>query len=539
MATVVIKDPLGQPTSVHVSAQGATAGRTPDNAIQLHDGRCSRKHFSLERRGNEWWLADLGSANGTFVNGQRIAQPQLLEHGDVITAGDLELLFLNDDSSALFGPESTPARGADVIVRSVDEMAAMLQGGVLNALAGLKEPPPATSTAAATAPVMQGATAFAVLAQLSRVILSAATSKELLESAVDLIFQVMRVQRVAVFLLDDAQRPKLSVHRAMVQEKEFTVSSTILERAIRERVAISSGDARHDPRFSAGQSIAAWDIRSVLCVPLWAESEVYGVLYIDNLKQQHAFTEPDLELATGVANLVAIGLKQQQLKETIKDEAVMRSNLERYHSPDVVNLILNRRGLEGSMQAAAEMEATILFTDIKGFTPLSERLRPSELAELLNWYFDLMTRVIFKHKGSVNKFIGDAIMAIFGAPIAHGNDAVLAVTAATEMLKALEDFTAHLDERKRFEIRIGINTGPVIAGDIGARNRMEYTVIGDAVNTAQRLESICRPNAVTVGKRTFELVRDQFKFHDLGERTLKGKTDTVRAYEVIPDDDAR
>lgn len=518
MPTVIVKDPAGQPTKVHLPAGGAiTGGRAPENAIVLADGRCSRKHFSIERVDGKTYAVDLNSANGTLLNGQALKERTRIEHGDILAAGLIEILYLEDDSSAMLVPDLGTKSG-DVIVRSVEEMAAVLQGGVQDALAGPRE-----------------SSAFAVLAQLARVVMSASTTKELLESAIDLVFQVLRVQRIAVFLLDDERRPRLAAHRSSaVEEHQFTVSSTILDRVISERVAITSGDARHDPRFASGQSIAAWDIRSVLSVPLWAEGDVYGMLYMDNLKQQHAFDVTDLELATGVANLVAIGIKQQQLKEKVKTEAVVRSNLERYHSPDVVNMIIGRKGAEGSLQAAQELEATVLFSDIKGFTPLSERLRPAELAELLNWYFDLMTRIIFKHKGSVNKFIGDAIMAIFGAPLSHGNDAGLAVTAAVEMLKALEDFNAHLDERKRFQIRIGINTGPVIAGDIGARNRMEYTVIGDAVNTAQRLESVCRSNAVTVGRRTHELVKDQFAFHDLGDMTLKGKAATVRAYEVIP-----
>jgi adenylate cyclase len=537
MATLIMKDPAGQPIKVMVPAAGTvTAGRTPDNAIQLHDAKCSRRHFSIETQGGRAILTDLGSANGTLLNGAPVSAPRSLKHGDVVAVGALEFLYLEDDGAAALVPAAAaPAPGAEIIVRSVEEMAAMLQGGVLDALAGFKQPAETPDTAASHPPTAVPSSAFAVLAQLSRVILGAQTANELLESAVDLVFQVMRVQRVAVFLLDAERHPKLSVHRSSVEDTTFTVSSTILERAIAERVAISSGDARHDPRFSSGDSIAAWDIRSVLCVPLWTGNEVYGVLYLDNLKQLKAFGEHDLELATGVANLVAIGLKQQQLKETVKAEAVMRANLERYHSPDVVNLILSRKGVESSLQAAAELEATVLFADIKGFTPLSERLRPAELAELLNWHFDLMTRIIFKHKGSVNKFIGDAIMAIFGAPLSHGNDAAMAVSAANEMLKALEDFSIHLDERKRFQIRIGINTGPVIAGDIGARNRMEYTVIGDAVNTAQRLESVCKPNTVTVGRRTYELVKDQFKFRDLGDTALKGKAETVRCYEVIPD----
>lgn len=527
MPTVIVKDPAGQPVKVHVPAGGAvTGGRSPDNAIVLADGRCSRKHFSIERVDGATYVVDLGSANGTLLNGTPLKERTRVEHGDIIAAGLIEMLYLEDDSSAVLAPDPG-TRSGEVIVRSVEEMAAMLQGGVQDALAGWRGGGPAAG--------QRESSAFAVLAQLARVVMSASTTKELLESAIDLVFQVLRVQRIAVFLLDEAKRPRLAAHRSSaVDEHQFTVSSTILDRVIAERVAITSGDARHDPRFAAGQSIAAWDIRSVLSAPLWAEGEVYGVLYMDNLKQQHAFDVTDLELATGVANLLAIGVKQQQLKEKVKTEAVVRSNLERYHSPDVVNLIIGRKGLEGSLQAAQELEATVLFSDIKGFTPLSERLRAAELAELLNWYFDLMTRIIFKHKGSVNKFIGDAIMAIFGAPLSHGNDAGLAVAAAVEMLAALEDFNAHLDERKRFQIRIGINTGPVIAGDIGARNRMEYTVIGDAVNTAQRLESVCRPNAVTVGKRTYELVKDQFAFHDLGDMSLKGKAATVRAYEVIP-----
>lgn len=534
MAILIIKDAAGQSTRVQLPASGSlTAGRTPENAIQLSDPRCSRRHFTLECAPGGTVLVDLGSANGTTANGAPVEGSTPLRNGDIVGVGSLELLFLEEEPSAQHAEETPGVKGADILVRSVEEMSKLLQGGVLDALAEINKSPNPAAKSFATQATVNETSAFAVLAQLSRIILGATTSKELLESAVDLIFQVLRVQRVAVFLLDPQGQPTLAMHRTTHDEKQFTVSSTILERAIQERVAISSGDARHDPRFASGESIAVWDIRSVLCVPLWAETDVYGALYLDNLKQQRAFNESDLELATGVANLVAIGLKQHQLKENVKAEAVKRSNLERYHSPDVVNMILSKKGLEGNMQAATELESTILFSDIVGFTPLSERLRPAELAELLNWYFDLMTRIIFKHKGSVNKFIGDAIMAIFGAPISRGNDASLAVSAAVEMLAALEDFNLHLDERKRFQIRIGINTGMVIAGDIGARNRMEYTVIGDAVNTAQRLESICRPNAVTVGRRTYELVREEFKFNDLGDRTLKGKMETVKAYEVI------
>lgn len=526
MAYLVLRNPAGPTFRWSLPAAGhLVAGRAPENAFVLPDNRCSRRHFALECTGDRVTLHDLGSANGTMLNGRLVEVPTPLRDGDIIAAGGLELVFVaGEGEAALIG------RSDDVIVKPVQEVAASLQGGFEHALQGFRRDDTPGAMVA-----LDESSAITVLGQLARIILSTTTTTELFESAIDLVFQALRVHRVAIFLLDADGRPILDTHRSLDGEgSEFIVSSTILDRAIRERVAITSGDARHDPRFSSGQSIAAWSIRSVLCCPLWNENEVYGVLYLDNLKQQHAFGVKDLQLATGIANLIAIGYKQYQLKEKIKLEAIRRSHLERYHSPDVVNLILNRSGTAADLQTATELKATILFADIKGFTPLSERLRPAELAELLNWYFDLMTRVIFKHKGSVNKFIGDAIMAIFGAPISHGNDAEAAVTAALDMLTSLEDFNAHLEERKRFQIRIGINTGVVIAGDIGARNRMEYTVIGDTVNTAQRLESICRPNAVTIGQRTFEHVRDKFKFRDLGPQTLKGKADAVHAYEVIP-----
>ncbi len=505
------------------------AGRAPDCDIVLPDAVCSRRHFHLDLQSGQAWVSDAGSANGTLLNGKPIRAVTPLTHGDIVRAGNLELLYMERL------PDDRPSRwsspGEPLVVRSLDEMAQALNGDVQSALVGWQS---AGEPTADSADRGRDRPAFAVLTQLGRILLNATTSTELLESAVDLIFQALRVHRAAIYRLEPDRALTLQFHRSVDETPGgFVASSSILERAVKERAAVLSGDAQHDPRFLGGQSIAAYSLRSVLAVPLWNDQEIYGVLYLDNLQQRDAFGDRELELVTGIANLLALGLKQHDLQSRLQEEAVRRSHLARYHSPDVVDLILSRTGAEAAVQSVSERQATILFSDIVGFTPLSERLRPAELAELLNWYFDLMTKVIFRHKGSVNKFIGDAIMAIFGAPISHGNDAAHAILAAQDMLEALRDFHSHIDERKRFQIRIGINTGTVIAGDIGARNRMEYTVIGDAVNTAQRIESIGRPNAVTIGAQTFSQVRDLFDFNDLGEKSLKGKTATVRAYEVL------
>jgi adenylate cyclase len=276
-------------------------------------------------------------------------------------------------------------------------------------------------------------------------------------------------------------------------------------------------------------------IRSAMCVPLWSEADTQGLIYLDNLFDAHAFTEEELELATAVANQVAIGIRQIRLAEQIRDEAIIRANLSRYHSPDVVEMILrhSREGRSVGIEVAEEV-VTVLFADISGFTSLSERLLPAEIAELLNQFFDRTTRAIFSYKGSVNKYIGDAIMAIFGAPIPTGNHPELAVRAALAMQEEVAAVQPSLAPDRRFRIRIGVNTGAVVAGNIGSSQRMEFTVLGDPVNVASRLESICEPGKVYVGEETYLKTRDLFQYRDLGELSLKGKQQQIRVYELVP-----
>jgi adenylate cyclase len=278
-----------------------------------------------------------------------------------------------------------------------------------------------------------------------------------------------------------------------------------------------------------------YHIRSAMCVPLWSETDTVGVLYLDNLYDAHAFTEEELELVTAVANQMAIGIRQVRQAEQLRDEAIIRANLSGYHSPDVVDMIL-RTSREGRSVgiAVAEEVVTVLFCDIVGFTTLSERLGAAEVAELLNAFFERTTRAIFGFKGSVNKYIGDAVMAIFGAPMPMGNHCEVAVRAALAMQAEVALVQETLPPDRRFQVRIGVNSGRVVVGNIGSTRRMEFTVLGDAVNVAQRLESICAPGKVYVGEETYLKTRDLFRYRDLGEVALKGKQRQIRAYEVLP-----
>jgi adenylate cyclase len=212
----------------------------------------------------------------------------------------------------------------------------------------------------------------------------------------------------------------------------------------------------------------------------------------------------------------------------------MRNKLERFHSPQVIEMILKSdpKAQEDIMEAK-ELDATVLFTEIVGFTPLSERMEPREVNALLNRHFSVMTDIIFEHDGTLDKYIGDGLMAVFGAPISRQDDAERAVSAALKMRAALDNAKKNNPREKDLNIRIGINTGKVMAGNIGSPKRMDYTVLGDAVNVASRLESIAESNQILIGQETCFRVKDKFKIQEVGLRKLKGKSQDLKIYEVL------
>ncbi len=178
---------------------------------------------------------------------------------------------------------------------------------------------------------------------------------------------------------------------------------------------------------------------------------------------------------------------------------------------------------------------TIFFSDIRGFTPMSESLGPEEVVHILNEYFSAMASIIFKYEGTLDKFMGDAIMAIYGAPIDMPDHAERAVFTAVEMNEKMKELQAKWkrEGKKDVNIGIGINTGEVIMGNIGSNERMEYTAIGDNVNLTQRLESVAEKGQILISATTYERVKDKINATMLDPIKVKGKTEKVLAYSVL------
>jgi len=539
MAKLIVRQG-GQVREVALTKDNFCIGRTPENDLEVKDSLISRRHSSIVKRGEQFVVYDLGSSNGTFVNQARI-EMRVLEDGDVIRLGDTELTYQGEQPASTAAPaekERTPAPGTDVlgsryIVQHVDEIAESFLFNISDALnRGISLREIEKELEGERQP--KDSRMFFILFQVGKALATAPTLDEMLRISMKLIFEIINGER-GVLMTARANgdlETQLAFHRArgFIPGAEIAVSTTITHQVIQEKVSIITSDALQDPRFMQGVSIVQYNIRSALCVPLWEEQKVYGVIYLDNLAKSYAFTKDDLELLTAIANLIAIRIKQEELHERLKREEMARVNLSKYHSPDVVEMVLSRGGEIGL--EVAEREVTVMFADIESSTKLAERMAPNELASLLNEFFQMATSAIFQFKGHVNKYIGDEVMAVYNAPFDQADHALLAVKTAAVILREVENHNRECPDRA-YNVRIGINTGSAVAGNVGAKVRMEYTVIGDSVNTAKRLASFPQVNRIIIGENTYERVRDAFRVVSLGDTILRGKEKSLRAYEVV------
>lgn len=268
-------------------------------------------------------------------------------------------------------------------------------------------------------------------------------------------------------------------------------------------------------------------------MPLQIDERILGALYVDSSKLGSQFQDEDLELFQAFANQSAMAIENVRLYERMLEAEKKRASLGRFLSPSVVEVIMNDdTQLELGGQAAI---VTTMFCDIRSFTPMAERMRPTDLVDLLNEHFTAMTEIVFQHDGTLDKYNGDEVMALFGTPISGENDALHAVQAAVKMqAKNIElNVIRKANGVETFEMGIGINTGEVIAGYIGSPDRLDFTVLGNHVNVAARLCSEAKGGQVLAGESTYEVVKDLVGARSIGTPNLKGVSGAVQAYEVV------
>ncbi|HYU24580.1 MAG TPA: adenylate/guanylate cyclase domain-containing protein [Thermoanaerobaculia bacterium] len=524
---------LGVPRVTDLKGE-LTVGRTEGNDLVLNHPSVSRRHARFDPRDGHWWIVDLKSTNGVKVNGNLVAEAQV-NPGDKILIGSVQL-ELKRLPSVNFTGESMFDNPSGTVIRRISDFNSEfgLDVGELDK--------PAAQRVPSEAPGMREVAAsrekvFQVLVQVAKVLLQSEDLESLLNTVMDIIFKYLPVERGLIILFDEDGEPvpKLTRFIEGADGRDIPISRTILNMVAQQQVALMTSNALEDARLLGGKSIAIHGIRSAMCVPLWNKNHVIGAVQVDSPIHIGRFTEEDLDLITALANFAAVAIERAQLTERVEEERKIRARMERYHSPAVVDEIVR-----GSIAADEEQiriaEVSILFADISGFTTVSETKKPEEVAEFLSHFFSCAVESIFAYGGTLDKFIGDAVMAFFGAPIPQEDHADRAVLTALMMQRLIGEWNA---EREKISlppvlIRVGINSGPAVVGNVGTEKRVDYTVLGSAVNIASRLESgVAKPGQIVISQNTLNRTIGSFRTEPLGEVALKGLQQTMPVYAVI------
>lgn len=497
------------------------------------------------------------------------------------------------------------------------------------------------------------------LADIAQVINSSLETSEVLRIVMDTIVRLTGAERG--FLMLKEEDGELSIRLARnweqesLEESEFNVSNTIVNRVIEESQPILTTNAQEDPRFGGQESIVAYNLRSILCVPLMVKDELTGVIYADNRIRTGLFTEREKDLLMAFGHQAAVAIENARLFESVRqtlievselkslmdnvfssiasgvittdvenkitlmnkaaetilgsdpdgiiglsleeslppiassisayiesvrntDEAIiglevkqnipsrgeldLRFNLSPLKDSKsttqgvaiVLDDLTEQKRLEGQRQLFERMVSpavidqldpdelslggkragiTSLFADIRGFTAYSEKLGPEELVTVLNKYLAASADAILAQEGTIDKFLGDAIMAWFNWPIPQTDHAVRAVKSAIGIRNSIHILHNELEKDMHLSFGVGIHYGDAVLGLVGTEQRIEYTAIGDSVNTAKRIQENSGPGQILISEEIFKLVQKEVKVNDVEPIIAKGKSKPIKVYEVL------
>ncbi|MEO7111832.1 MAG: adenylate/guanylate cyclase domain-containing protein [Polyangiaceae bacterium] len=633
-------------------------GRHPNNTIQLLDKIVSKEHCILELRDGQFLLRDLGSLNGTYVNGERVRGEQFLRHGDEIALGSTRARY-DDGSGPLNLPPLAMSPGAVLQPHNLPggglpQNASQGQGPSGNWPAAQSPsgaqpsqspqmpayaPPstqqrgygapqqnapvqqsvaPVVPTAPATSPLLNskqqqygqppgaayptpilnqgmsnqpnspaqgqpqqqfrrppsfGGTRVDVLEsaraigtqiaaqskgfvpfdqvsadpqqlrldyerlritwELSRDIALEHDLEKLLEKILLALFKFVNADRGVILLKDAAgELQPRAARRRDGTDAPIQVSSTILSHVIKEQKSVITHDASMDFAASKGKSMILNRISSAIVVPLLFEKDVLGAVWLDS-ESLAVFQQKDLEIITAVANQAAMFIENNLLAKKIEQEIITRERFSRLLSPNLAEQVASGK-LEVKKGGQLVQECTVFNSDIRGFTRMSEGTTAEIMVDMLNEYFEEMVAAIFKYEGTLDKFMGDGIMALWGAPTVHADDPIRSVQSALDQMEILGKFN-----RRRMDadllplaIGIGIHTGPLVAGYVGSSKSLSYTVIGDTANTSARLCGIATAGQIIVSEGTLTRLGNRFEYEELPAASLKGKEKPLRIYNV-------
>jgi adenylate cyclase len=519
-----------------------TIGRAPDNTVVLDDPRASRYHAHINQSENHFTIVDGAvingqlrrSANKVFINGEPCFEHQL-KNGDRVTIGASTLRFEQpiEERTTDVRYDDKPLGHTQLLISANDVMSTVLRSK--------EEVTTSPQRDKVLETLQRKANILSALYEMSKTLGSVFDLNAIFEKATDIIFRSTPADRVVALIAetDGAEDANLTPIAMRARDntleahaRKLSIGRTITRKVMKDRVALLSQDAASDEQFAGVDSIVSQGVRSTICAPLVAESRVHGALYADRLDPFAAFKPDDLELISAVAAQTAIAVENARAHERLAREEVARANYSRFLPEYVVKQMLDNP--ESFKLGGVSQTITILFADIRGFTRISEHAAPEKIVNLLNRYFSAMTDIIFAHGGTLDKYLGDGLMALFGAPTTTPDDASNALNAAVAMQRRMLGINRELRDEGFPEIGVGmgLHTGEVIVGYIGSERRSEYTAIGDTVNTSSRLESNALGGEILISDATAQAAHSRYKLKPREPIMGKNRQQPVKLWEV-------
>lgn len=525
---IVFSGPTGVAGEFTTASDSILIGRNlpprPDH-LGLQDGNISSRHARLTVENGEFWIEDLGSTNGTWIDKKKIRKKTLLTPESSVRVGQTTLKVEADlpskAAAAEASPPPEPPEAPAVPAGCTPQDAARREAPVNAAPA-----PPASPEARAAEEAPQEAPVAVVEAAgpMPDLVLSGGSieaARLRLSAVYDLcaaLGEIENLEALYASLLDHLHRafadvgshvrsgllagPELVLKAFRPEGRPPTCSLTLARHVIAQKKGCLWQEAAPeglDPSMSLVQS----GVRSAMYAPLIWKGEVLGVLYLDADSPAAVFDREGLRLLQVIATQAAMFIKNLSLQHVLQREALVKTRLLAQFPRAIAERLAKQPGRLAGWSERVE-EVTALFADVRGFTKMTAKMEPDEVVHMLNDMFHDLTPIVLQHGGTVDKYVGDAMLAVFGSPDPDERQWEHAVRAALEMQAAIR----HLAEgrwrsKPVFRIGVGIHTGPVIHGFIGAPERMEYTVIGSTINTASRYCSAAGPDEILISPAAF------------------------------------
>lgn len=373
---------------------------------------------------------------------------------------------------------------------------------------------------------------------LGQKLLRAVSEAEVYDELAEIVCREFKAPAVSVMILDDRLGAlKIIAHRGLDQQYvdnlKLLPGERIAGKVFKTNTpAILNKDSQSRTAYS--NLLARPEISAAISFPISDQNKVVGVINVSETRSGRSFSESDVEMLSIISDQAMMAISHLRAMKEREEQGRVRALLEQYVSPEVSKLLAQSR--QDLMDVGSIKDLTVLFADIRNFTLLVQQISPRHLREFLNIFFEILTSVVFSHKGMLDKFMGDAALVVFGAPVNLTYPTLSAVTVAGELVKKFRDLQTSwaIDHPVFNEISlgVGISRGPLFLGNIGSIRRVDYTVIGTEVNVSQRLASEMDVGQILLTQQAYEDVGAAFSFESLGPTLLRGMTSTIEVYKL-------